>query len=146
MKAVVQRVEAGAVYVGDELVSEIGGGLVVYLGIKRGDGEKEAEFIANKISRMRIFADENGKMNLSVKDVGGSVLLVSQFTLLGDARHGNRPSFSEAESPVLAEPLYESVADEIRKFGIEVKTGLFGADMRIPQTNIGPVTILLDTE
>lgn len=146
MKAVIQRVVSCSLSVDGVLVSEIDAGLTVYLGVKRGDGIKEAEFIAKKISAMRIFEDDGGKMNLSVKDVGGSVLLVSQFTLLADARHGNRPSFSEAESPELARPLYEYVADEISKNGINVKTGIFGADMRIMQHNDGPVTILLDTD
>ena len=145
MKAVVQRVKQTTLSVDGELISKIPFGLTVFLGIKTGDTEKEGAYIAKKIAGLRIFEDENGKMNLSVKDVGGEVLLVSQFTLYGDASHGNRPSFTLAERPERAEPLYELVADMLASQGVTVKKGVFGADMKIAQLNDGPVTILLDT-
>lgn len=144
MKAVVQRVKSASLTVDGKLISETGAGLVVYLGVGRGDTEKECETTARKICNMRIFEDGAGKMNFSVKDTGGEVLLVSQFTLYGDARKGNRPSFTEAELPDRAEKLYLSVRDMIASEGVSVKTGVFGADMKINQINDGPVTILLD--
>ena len=144
MKAVVQRVKKTALRVDGELVSEIPFGLTVFLGVKTGDTEKEAAYIAKKIAGMRIFEDENGKMNLSVQDVGGEVLLVSQFTLYGDATKGNRPSFTLAARPEIAEPLYEYTVKELSSYGVTVKKGVFGADMQIEQNNDGPVTILLE--
>ena len=144
MKAVVQRVRKTTLSVDGKLISEIPFGLTVFLGVKTGDSEKEGGYIAKKIAGLRIFEDENGKMNLSVKDVGGEVLLVSQFTLYGDASHGNRPSFTQAARPEIAEPLYKYVEKEISSYGIVVKTGVFGADMKIEQFNDGPVTILLE--
>ena len=144
MKAVVQRVKNTSLSVDGELVSEIPFGLTVFLGVKVGDGEKEAAYLAKKIAGLRIFEDEQGKMNLSVKDVGGEVLLVSQFTLYGDASHGNRPSFTLAERPEKAQPLYEFAVKELSSYGVTVKTGIFGADMQIMQHNDGPVTILLE--
>ena len=144
MKAVVQRVKKTALRVDGELISEIPFGLTVFLGVKAGDTEKEAAYIAKKIAGMRIFEDENGKMNLSVQDVGGEVLLVSQFTLYGDATKGNRPSFTLAARPEVAEPLYEYTVQELASYGVTVKKGVFGADMKIEQNNDGPVTILLE--
>ena len=144
MKAVVQRVKKTALRVDGELISEIPFGLTVFLGVKTGDTEKEAAYIAKKIAGMRIFEDENGKMNLSVQDVGGEVLLVSQFTLYGDATKGNRPSFTLAARPEVAEPLYEYTVRELASYGVTVKKGVFGADMKIEQNNDGPVTILLE--
>ena len=144
MKAVVQRVGKTSLKVDGELISEIPFGLTVFLGIKVGDEETSADYLMRKISNLRIFEDENGKMNLSVKDVGGEVLLVSQFTLYGDASHGNRPSFTLAERPEKAEPLYEYAASALQKQGVTVKKGVFGADMKIEQLNDGPVTILLE--
>ena len=144
MRAVVQRVKNTTLKVEGELISQIPFGLTVFLGIKTGDTEKEAAYLMKKISALRIFEDENGKMNLSVKDVGGEVLLVSQFTLYGDASHGNRPSFTLAERPEKAEPLYEYAVKELSAYGITVKKGVFGADMQIDQHNDGPVTILLE--
>ena len=144
MKAVVQRVQKTTLSVDGQLISEIPFGLTVYLGVKTGDTEKEAAYLARKIAALRIFEDENGKMNLSVKDVGGEVLLVSQFTLYGDASHGNRPSFTLAERPERAEPLYEFALAELAAQGVTVKKGVFGADMKIEQYNDGPVTILLE--
>ena len=144
MKAVVQRVKQTRLCVDGELISEIPFGLTVFLGVKVGDTEKEAAYIAKKIAGLRVFEDENGKMNLSVKDVGGEVLLVSQFTLYGDASRGNRPSYTLAERPERAEPLYEYTVKELSSYGIPVKKGVFGADMKIEQFNDGPVTILLE--
>ncbi|MGN0806343.1 MAG: D-aminoacyl-tRNA deacylase [Candidatus Coproplasma sp.] len=144
MKAVVQRVKQTKLSVDGELVSRIDGGLTVFLGIKCGDCEKQAEWIAKKISNLRIFEDNNGKMNLSVKDVKGEVLLVSQFTLYGDASKGNRPSFTEAEEPQRANELYEYCAERLRSMEVPVKQGVFGADMKIEQYNDGPVTIILE--
>ena len=144
MKAVVQRVKKTTLRVDGELISEIPFGLTVFLGVKTGDTEKEAAYIAKKIAGMRIFEDENGKMNLSVQDVGGEVLLVSQFTLYGDATKGNRPSFTLAARPEVAEPLYEDTVQELASYGVTVKKGVFGADMKIEQNNDGPVTILLE--
>ena len=144
MKFVAQRVASAALCVSGELVSEIGRGLVVYLGVKAGDNEKQAEKAMEKVSLLRVFEDEAGKMNLSVRDVKGEVLLVSQFTLYGDAKKGNRPSFSEAERPERADALYEHAVSYLRSLGVPVQTGVFGADMQIEQHNDGPVTIIFE--
>ena len=146
MKAVAQRVKKTTLSVDGELISEIPFGLTVFLGIKCGDTEKQADYIAKKIAGLRVFEDENGKMNLSVQDVGGEVLLVSQFTLYGDTSRGNRPSFTLAERPEKAEPLYEYTVRALLTYGITVKKGVFGADMKIEHYNDGPVTILLECE
>ena len=144
MKAVVQRVQKTSLKVNGELVSEIPFGLTVFLGIKVGDEREQVDYLMRKIANLRVFEDENGKMNLSVKDVDGEVLLVSQFTLYGDASHGNRPSFTLAEHPEKAEPLYEYAVQALSAQGVTVKKGVFGADMKIEQFNDGPVTILLE--
>ena len=144
MKFVAQRVASAALCVSGELVSEIGRGLVVYLGVKAGDNEKQAEKAMEKVALLRVFEDEAGKMNLSVRDVEGEVLLVSQFTLYGDAKKGNRPSFSEAERPERADALYEHAVSYLRSLGVPVQTGVFGADMQIEQHNDGPVTIIFE--
>ena len=144
MKAVVQRVKRTSLRVEGKLISEIPFGLTVFLGIKVDDTKAQADYLARKIANLRVFEDENGKMNLSVKDVGGEVLLVSQFTLYGDASHGNRPSFSLAERPEKAEPLYEYAVQALSAQGVTVKKGVFGGDMQIAQANDGPVTILLE--
>ena len=144
MKAVVQRVKETSLSVDGKLISKIPFGLTVFLGVRAGDTEAQASYLMKKIANLRIFEDENGKMNLSVKDVGGEVLLVSQFTLYGDATHGNRPSFTLAERPEKAEPLYEYAVKELSQQGVVVKKGVFGADMKIEQYNDGPVTILLE--
>lgn len=144
MKAVVQRVKQTKLSVDGELISQIDGGLTVFLGVKCGDSESQAEWMAKKIANLRIFEDSNGKMNLSIKDVKGEVLLVSQFTLYGDASHGNRPSFTQAEEPQRANQLYEYCADKLRSMEVAVKQGVFGADMKIEQYNDGPVTIILE--
>ncbi len=144
MKFVAQRVASAALCVSGELVSEIGRGLVVYLGVKAGDNEKQAEKAMEKVALLRVFEDDAGKMNLSVRDVKGEGLLVSQFTLYGDAKKGNRPSFSEAERPERADALYEHAVSYLRSLGVPVKTGVFGADMQIEQHNDGPVTIIYE--
>lgn len=144
MKAVVQRVGKTSLSVDGKLISSINFGLTVFLGVKQGDCGEQAEKIAYKIANLRIFEDAAGKMNLSVKDVGGEVLLVSQFTLYGDCSHGNRPSFSTAEEPVRAKALYELCAEKLRGHGLTVRLGVFGADMKIEQFNDGPVSIILE--
>ena len=143
MRAVVQRVLNAELKAEGKLISKIGRGLVVFFGVKNGDVPADADKIVKKISALRIFEDENGKMNLSVGDVGGEVLFVSQFTLYGDASHGNRPSFTEAARPETAKPIYDYAAEKLRSLGVPVSTGIFGADMKILQENDGPVTILL---
>lgn len=145
MRALIQRVRAASVAVGGREVSDIGEGLCVFLGVEDADGEAEADFLAAKTAKLRIFADDSGKMNRSVVDVGGRVLLVSQFTLYADARKGNRPSFVGAGKPQHAEVLYMRFAEALRNFGIGVRTGVFGADMLVQIANDGPVTIWLDT-
>ena len=144
MKFVAQRVSEASLTVDNEPVSAIGRGLVVYFGVRRGDGEAQAAKCAEKIAKLRVFEDGAGKMNLSVRDVGGEVLFVSQFTLYGDAVKGNRPSFTEAEEPARAKALYLFAADCLRAQGVPVKTGVFGAQMEILQRNEGPVTILYE--
>lgn len=144
MRAVIQRVGRTALRVDGNLISEIEKGLAVYLGVAPEDSEKNAAAMAKKIVSLRIFEDENGKMNLSVRDIGGEILLISQFTLYADSSHGNRPSFIGAARPEHAEPLYKEVAKEIAQEGISVQTGVFGADMKIEQYNDGPVTILYE--
>lgn len=144
MRAVVQRVTGAELKVNGELISEIGKGLVVFFGVTQGDAEEKADYIAKKIANLRIFEDENGKMNRSVQDENGEVLFVSQFTLYGDASHGNRPSFTAAARGEVAEPLYDYAASALANFGVPVKKGVFGADMKILQHNDGPVTILLE--
>ena len=144
MRAVVQRVTGAELKVNGELISEIGKGLVVFFGVTQGDAEEKADYIAKKIANLRIFEDENGKMNRSVQDEKGEVLFVSQFTLYGDASHGNRPSFTAAARGEVAEPLYDYAASALFNLGVPVKKGVFGADMKICQHNDGPVTILLE--
>ena len=126
------------------LISEIPFGLAVYLGVKSGDTDDMPAAMAKKIAALRIFEDENGKMNLSVKDVGGEVLMISQLTLYGDCSHGNRPSFILAERPERANVLYQKTCEDLRAHGVPVKTGVFGADMKIEQFNDGPVTIIYE--
>ena len=144
MKFVAQRVSQASLTVDAKPVSDIGRGLVVYFGVKTGDTEQQAVKCAEKIAHLRVFEDYAGKMNLSVKDIGGEVLFVSQFTLYGDARKGNRPSFIEAERPEPADKLYLYAADKLREQGIPVKLGVFGAHMVIDQINDGPVTIIYE--
>jgi D-tyrosyl-tRNA(Tyr) deacylase len=145
MRSVVQRVARGAVRVDRQVVGEVGHGLVVLLGVAAGDGPDDARWMADKLAQLRIFEDDAGKMNRSVQDVGGSVLLVSQFTLLGDARKGNRPSFVAAAPPDQANALYEEVASLLRARAVPVATGVFRAHMEVELVNDGPVTLLLDS-
>jgi D-aminoacyl-tRNA deacylase len=142
---VVQRVLRAAVRVSGEVRGSIARGLLVFLGVANGDGEEAARFLADKLAALRIFEDGAGKMNRSVVDVGGGVLVVSQFTLLGDARKGNRPSFSDAAPPEAANALYERFCALLREKGLTVATGVFRAEMAVELVNDGPVTILLDS-
>ena len=145
MRAVVTRVHHASVTIDGKINGQIGRGFLVLLGVGPNDTHETAVKLADKICNLRIFEDENGKMNLSVQDVGGSILLVSQFTLLGDARKGNRPSFTGAAVPEKAIPIYERVIFELAK-RLPVQTGVFGADMQVELVNDGPVTILLDSK
>ncbi len=146
VRSVIQRVTRASVAVGGEVVGSIGEGLLVLLGVKVGDTEKDADYMADKLLKLRIFEDENGKMNRSVRDIGGSVLCVSQFTLLGDARGQNRPGFTQAEAPERANALYQRVCQRMRDQGMTVAQGIFRAEMQVELVNNGPVTILLDSE
>lgn len=143
MKAVIQRVTEAELKVDGELISKIGKGYVIFLGVGKGDTEEQADYLIKKIPPLRIFEDENGKINKSIKDVNGEILLVSQFTLYANASHGNRPDFLQAETPDKANELYLYVAEGLKAAGVTVKTGVFGADMKIKQVNDGPFTILL---
>ncbi|HPU00845.1 MAG: D-tyrosyl-tRNA(Tyr) deacylase [Firmicutes bacterium] len=145
MRAVVQRVEEARVTVKGEETGRIGAGLVVYLGVGRGDSAADCAYLAEKVAGLRIFEDEKGLMNLSVKDIGGGALCISQFTLYGDCRKGRRPSFTEAAPPEEAGLLFEEFCAQLRQRDVPVATGRFGAMMRIEQVNAGPVTILLDS-
>ena len=145
MRAVVQRASRGRVLVDGDAVAEIGAGLVVLLGVARGDDEAASARLAGKVARLRIFPDDEGRFDRSVLDTGGSVLAVSQFTLIADTAKGNRPSFSEAAPPDGAEPLYERFCAELRALGVPVRTGVFGARMQLELVNDGPVTIVLDS-
>jgi D-tyrosyl-tRNA(Tyr) deacylase len=144
MRAVVQRVRQASVSVQGEMLGAIDVGLVVLLGIGQGDGEEQAQWMANKIANLRIFSDENGKMNRSVLDIGGRVLLISQFTLYGDARKGNRPGFTDAALPDVAEPLVNRVGQLLVQAGVPVASGRFQAHMLVEIQNDGPVTIILE--
>jgi D-tyrosyl-tRNA(Tyr) deacylase len=145
MRAVIQRVSGARVVVEGEAVAEIGRGLLVLLGVGHEDGEAELRYMAEKTAGLRIFEDEYGKMNLSVRDVGGSALVVSQFTLYGDCRKGKRPSFVAAAPPEQAEPMYERFAAMLGEKGLPVRTGRFGAHMSVELSNDGPVTIVLES-
>ncbi|MDI3328789.1 MAG: D-aminoacyl-tRNA deacylase [Alicyclobacillaceae bacterium] len=145
MRAVVQRVSRAEVRVEGRIVGRIGPGLLVLVGIGRGDREEDAVWLAEKIAGLRIFEDGNGKMNLSVAEKGGSVLSVSQFTLLGDCRKGRRPNFTAAASPEEALPLFERFNEELRFRGLQVETGVFGARMEVELLNDGPVTLVVDS-
>lgn len=147
MRALLQRVSFARVSVDENTVGEIQNGLLVLLGVKIGDGEKEADFLAKKTAELRIFTDGEGKMNLSLADTGGAALVVSQFTLYADCKKGRRPAFVNAERPPLAEELYLRFADGLRNNGIErIETGVFGTHMKVELLNDGPVTIILDTD
>ena len=144
MKLVIQRVKNASVEVDKNIVGEIEKGFLVLIGIKMGDTKQQADYLVKKVCNLRVFEDENGKMNLSLKDVGGKMLIVSQFTLYGNCNDGNRPSFTEAAKPDEAIPLYEYFCNECEKNGIEVQKGIFGADMKVQLLNDGPVTIIIE--
>ena len=146
MRAVVQRVTRASVAVNDQEIAEIGGGFLVLLGVAAGDTDADLQYIVDKVANLRVFEDDQGKMNRSVLDTGGQILVVSQFTLLGDARHGRRPGFTAAEEPEKADQLYCAAADQWRAMGIVVEMGMFRADMAVSLLNDGPVTILLDSK
>jgi D-tyrosyl-tRNA(Tyr) deacylase len=146
MRAVVQRVTQAGVTVDNEKIAEIGAGLLVLLGIERGDDEQAANYMAEKIAGLRIFEDDIGKMNLSVCDISGALLVVSQFTLLADCRKGRRPGFGQAALPEAAAVLCDYFVTQLRQFGIQVQTGRFQADMAVDLVNDGPVTIMLDSQ
>lgn len=146
MKAVVQRAKNASVTVGQETIGSINHGLVVLLGVTHGDTLKDAEYIANKVVNLRIFEDENEKMNFSLKDIGGSILSISQFTLYGDTRKGRRPSFINAARPDDANYLYEQFNRILQNQGVYIETGQFGAMMDVQLTNAGPVTFIIDSK
>ena len=146
MRACIQRVSRASVTVDRQVVGQIKQGLLLLIGIAEGDREREAEYLADKVARLRIFDDASGKMNRSLLDVGGAALLVSQFTLLADCRRGRRPSYISAARPELAEQLYLHFAKQLRSAGLHVETGHFGAHMDVELVNDGPVTIVLDSE
>jgi len=143
---VLQRVTSAKVTVDEEVVGEIKQGFLLLVGVKKGDTKTEAEYLARKIANIRLFEDEEGKMTHDLSIVNGKVLSISQFTLLANTKKGNRPSFADAENPEEAEFLYRYFNDELRKYDIEVETGVFGADMAVSSINDGPVTIILDTD
>jgi D-tyrosyl-tRNA(Tyr) deacylase len=145
MRAVIQRVRSARVVVGDEVVGAVGPGLLVLLGVAPADTAAEVQWLADKVVGLRIFADDEGKMNRSVADVGGGVLVVSQFTLYGDCRKGRRPSFVGAAPPEIAEPLYEAFLNAVLALGVPTAAGRFGAMMQVELVNDGPVTLILDT-
>ena len=147
MKAVLQRVLSASVECEGKTVSEIGRGFMVLLGVTKNDTQAEADTLASKIAGLRIFEDENGKMNLSLDEVGGKVIVVSNFTLCADCKHGKRPSFINAQRPVQANELYEYFIKKLKFYGVpEVGTGVFGGDMQVHIQNDGPVTLILDTD
>ncbi len=145
MRCVVQRVTEASVSVDGQTISRIQRGLVVLVGITHTDTEKEGQWMADKLLGLRIFSDSEGKMNLSVSDNGFQILIISQFTLYGDCKKGKRPSFIEAANPVQAEPLVDSLVEQLKKGNLDVQTGQFGADMSVSLINDGPVTVIIDT-
>lgn len=146
MKAVIQVVSRAHVKVENQIVGEIGSGLMILLAIHQNDGERQADLMAEKISQLRIFPDPQGKINLSIQDVGGSILVVSQFTLYGNTERGHRPSFSEAALPAQAVPLYEKFVAALKSHGLSVATGHFGALMSVSLVNEGPLTLIIDCD
>lgn len=145
MRAVIQRVKSAEVLVNERSIGKIGKGLLVFVGIGRGDDEEDLSYFASKLPDLRIFEDSEGKFNLSLKEIKGEMLVVSQFTLYGDCRKGRRPSFTEAEEPALAKELYERLVLKLREQGISVQTGEFQAKMEVHLINDGPVTLVLDS-
>lgn len=146
MRTVIQRVSSAAVSIGGQITGKIPGGLVVFVGIKANDTLEDLRWMVEKIINLRIFEDQNGKMNLSLADIDGEMLIISQFTLYGDCRKGRRPGFSTAARPDIAKPLYEKFIDEVKNRNIKVESGTFQADMEVELVNHGPVTLLLDSE
>ena len=147
MKAVIQRVIESSVSVGGEVVGASGKGYMILVGVMKGDTEEQARLLAKKTASLRVFEDENGKMNLSVLDVGGDILAISQFTLCADYKKGNRPSFTDSEEPEKANALYDLYCEELKANGVKrVEKGVFGADMKVSLINDGPVTICFDTD
>ncbi len=146
MRALLQRVSRASVTVDDQIVGQIGQGLLVFLGVGQGDGEAQVKTLADKIVHLRIFEDDQGKMNRSLLDIGGEVLVVSQFTLYADTRRGRRPGFTDAASPAIAEPLVERFKALVAASGVRIAGGVFGAHMDVSLVNDGPVTIWLDSE
>ena len=145
MKAVIQRVSSASVTVADKKISEIGSGLLILLGITQEDGERDIDYLVKKTAGLRIFKDEGQKMNLSIQDVGGEVLVVSQFTLCADTRKGRRPTFVSAAEPKMAEKMYDQYCQKIQLLNIPISKGQFGASMDVGLINDGPVTIILDS-
>jgi D-tyrosyl-tRNA(Tyr) deacylase len=145
MKVVIQRVKSAAVYVDGRVTGKIGQGLLVLVGVGKGDGEEDIAFMASKLPDLRIFEDASGKFNLSLREVGGEMLVVSQFTLYGDCKKGRRPSFIDAAEPAEAKKLYEQLIEKLKEQGVPVETGEFQAKMEVHLINDGPVTILLDS-
>ncbi|MGV7117900.1 D-aminoacyl-tRNA deacylase [Paenibacillus sp. KACC 21273] len=145
MRVVVQRCKHASVTVNEEIVGQIGKGLMVLVGVTHTDTIEDAKYLAGKVAGIRIFEDEQGKMNLGLQDIGGEVLSVSQFTLYGDCRKGKRPGFSDAARPEVATPIYEAFNEALRSLGVGVETGIFGADMDVSLTNWGPVTLIIDS-
>ncbi len=145
MKSVIQRVKKAKVTVGDKIVGQIGCGLLILLGVSESDREEVGKIFAEKILKLRIFGDKEDKMNLSVQEIKGEILAVSQFTLLADCSGGNRPSFIKAAPPEIAKPLFENFVQELKKSGLKVETGIFGAKMEVELQNDGPVTIILES-
>ena len=146
MRALLQRVSAAQVAVDDQIVGQIGRGFCILLGVTHGDTNREADWLAQKISGLRLFEDPAGKLNLGLEEVGGELLVVSQFTLYADTQRGRRPSFSAAAPPERSEPLYEYFVEQLREAGFRVATGVFGAAMQIQLVNDGPVTLMLERE
>ncbi len=145
MRAVVQRVKRAEVRVGGKTISSIGRGLLAYIGVERGDGQPDLDFISSKLKSMRVFEDEKGRMNLDITEINGSLLIISQFTLHADLRRGRRPSFDAAEEPGRANELYEALIKNLKESGLKVEAGSFGAHMEVESVNDGPVTMLLDS-